>query len=97
MWVRCTELDEPIIILEDNVDPVEGLKQVLTHTLPLTSTYDYIKLSATQKRAFTPIIPIDDSHMLGGYSAGTCGTTAYIVTPKAASKFVKHAQELSNR
>ncbi|HHP0487342.1 TPA: glycosyltransferase family 25 protein [Vibrio harveyi] len=93
LWVRCTELDEPIIILEDNVDPVEGLKQVLTHTLPLTSTYDYIKLSATQKRAFTPIIPIDDSHMLGGYSAGTCGTTAYIVTPKAASKFVKHAQE----
>nr|WP_281486429.1 glycosyltransferase family 25 protein [Vibrio diabolicus] len=31
--------------------------------------------------------------MLGGYSAGTCGTTAYIVTPKAASKFVMHAQE----
>ncbi|BDR19536.1 MULTISPECIES: glycosyltransferase family 25 protein [Vibrio] len=93
LWVRCIELDEPIVILEDNVDPVEGLKQVLEHTLPLTSNYDYIKLSATQKCAFIPIVPIDDTHMLGGYSAGTCGTTAYIVTPKAASKFVTHAQE----
>ncbi|MEF1212970.1 glycosyltransferase family 25 protein [Vibrio alginolyticus] len=85
LWVRCVELDEPIVILEDNVDPVEGLKQVLEHTLPLTSNYDYIKLSATQKRVFTPIVPIDDNHMLGGYSAGTCGTTDLFTRAEIAS------------
>ncbi|MGF1825786.1 glycosyltransferase family 25 protein [Vibrio splendidus] len=92
LWVRCINLNEPIVILEDNVDPVTGLKSVLEHATSLASSYDYIKLSATQKRAFYPIISIDDNYTLGGYAAGTCGTTAYIVTPAAASKFVEHAQ-----
>ncbi|MGR5455957.1 glycosyltransferase family 25 protein [Vibrio alfacsensis] len=93
LWMRCVNLDEPIVILEDNVDPIEGLKTILQSTFPLTKKYDYIKLSATQKRKFTPIVAIDSEHFLGGYSGGTCGTTAYIVTPTAATKFVNHAQE----
>lgn len=32
LWVRCVELDEPIVILEDNVDPVEA--EASTRTYP---------------------------------------------------------------
>ncbi|TMX58645.1 glycosyltransferase family 25 protein [Vibrio rotiferianus] len=91
LWKRCVELNEPIMILEDNVDPVSNLSQVLIDAFAQVPHYGYIKLSATQKRAFHPIVPLSDGYQLGGYAAGTCGTTAYMISPAAAQKFIQHA------
>ncbi|HAS6063688.1 TPA: glycosyltransferase [Vibrio vulnificus] len=91
LWKQCVELNEPIMILEDNVDPVSNLSQVLVDAFTQVPHYGYIKLSATQKRAFQPIVALSDGYQLGGYAAGTCGTTAYMISPAAALKFIQHA------
>lgn len=92
LWLHCIYLNEPIVVLEDNVDPVKGLKQVLDNIYPLIKKYKYIKLSATHKRTFHTITTLESGYSLGGYAAGTCGTTAYIISPSSASKFVENAK-----
>lgn len=92
VWQHCIKLNEAIIVLEDNVDPVGPIKEVLTSAFAQINYYGYIKLSATRKQTFHKIISLVNGYDLGGYSSGTCGTTAYIISPSTAELFVKNAQ-----
>ncbi|MUK77076.1 glycosyltransferase [Aliivibrio fischeri] len=92
MWQKCVSLNEPIVIMEDNVDPIANAKQIIELSFEHIQTYDYIKLSATHKSPFHRILDLTPEFQLGGYKKKTCGTTAYIISPKAAQRFIDNAQ-----
>lgn len=93
LWKISIELNESIVIIEDNVDPIPNAKKLIELSFQYINKYAYIKLSATQKSQFTDILNLTPEFQLGGYEKKTCGTTAYIISPKAAQYFIDNAQE----
>lgn len=90
LWQKCVEMNEPIVILEDNIDLVGDFKSILEAASLHTSDFYYIKLSATitKNRKFTVKTQVNNKYSIGIYSKGTCGTTGYIISPVAAKKFI---------
>ncbi|KDM90652.1 glycosyltransferase family 25 protein [Photobacterium galatheae] len=93
LWEKCVELDEPIVILEDNVALLtENIPTLLAELRQHIEQCGYIKLSAHQPSQYTAVFDIDGKYSLGLYRKGTCGTSAYILSPTAAKQFIQHAQ-----
>lgn len=67
MWQKCVSLNESIVIMEDNVDPIANAKQIIELSFEHIQTYDYIKLSATHKSPFHRILDLTPEFQLGGY------------------------------
>lgn len=93
LWKKSIELNESIVIIEDNVDPIPKAKELIELSLQQITKYGYIKLSATQKSQFTDIVNLTPEYKLGGYEKKTYGTTAYIISPKVAQHFIDNAHE----
>lgn len=92
LWRYCVELDEPILILEDNIHLLEELVPHLKSLLPLTHTYGVIKLANFFTRKFKVIDTIDNNHQLISNLKGACGTSAYSISPRAAQTFLAHIE-----
>ena len=93
LWKVCISLNQPIIILEDNVDISEDFPQLIEPLNRVIQQFDYVKLAATLPAKFNPIKQIISRYSLGQYSKKTCGTTAYAVSPQAAKQFIQHADK----
>lgn len=94
LWEKCISLNEPIVILEDNIDVTDEFKSTLDNAFSKIDTYRYIKLSATlENRKFISKENIDKKHQIGFYDKGTCGTTGYILSPIAAKRFIEHSDK----
>ncbi|MBD1576854.1 glycosyltransferase family 25 protein [Vibrio sp. S11_S32] len=93
LWKRCIDINEPIVILEDNVDLSKDAKTVTMHIdmEKYVEIHPYIKLSSTYKSTFKKVLELENNHHLIRYKKHTCGTTAYIISPIAAKKFVDYA------
>lgn len=92
VWQHCVEVDERFLVLEDNVElsnsvPVDELRALILSIPPL----EYVELAAFFKRRFNECEPISDTHKLVRYVRGTCGTSAYLITPKGARKLIAGA------
>jgi GR25 family glycosyltransferase involved in LPS biosynthesis len=103
LWMKCVELDEPIIILEHDGIFVRPLPEdVLDHfdeVLRLdcfdwfspTNTYNaQVAASLTEPVGYYRREPDFTWHSSGGYYVGAFG---YIVKPQAAKKLIDHAQQ----
>lgn len=93
LWKVCVSLNQPIIILEDNVDVSDDFPSLIECLFQAVSLFGYVKLAATFQSAFQPIKPISARYSLGQYQRKTCGTTAYAVSPEAAKQFILHADK----
>lgn len=95
IWKKCIFLNEPMIILEDNVDINSDFHHMIKPLADLMKKYNYIKLSATYKSNFklidNPTLP--EPYKLVKYFKPTCGTTAYIISPDAAQKLLTNAEQ----
>ena len=92
LWMHCIELEQPITILEDDIDIHPDALNIMQQVYSLIQQYHYIKLSATcEDRIFYPILPLINGFILGSYHKQTLGATAYIISPTAAQSFVHNA------
>lgn len=94
VWERCVEAGERFLVLEDNVElsntlPAAGLRELINAIPP----HDYVKLAALSTRKFMTCSLLSDTHTLVRYTRGTCGTSAYLITPKGASKLIAGSTE----
>ncbi len=96
LWQQCVTLNEPIVILEDNINLLDDFKSVLKEITLQINDLNYIKLSATiidKKRKFSPVIKLNNHFSIGCYSKGTSGTTGYVISPIAAKKFIENSAQ----
>lgn len=95
IWKKCIYLQEPILVLEDNIDINDDLLTMITHAELLIEKYQYIKLSSTYKSKFKVMekLTILPTYKIIKYNKPTCGTTAYILSPIAAQKLLNNASE----
>lgn len=85
LWEKCIELNEPIVVLEDDVEIFKGFYKNLNHIAK--SGYVYVRLMYTKINAKLHILP-DDFYI--GF-APLAGTQGYYLTPTAARAFINGA------
>jgi glycosyl transferase family 25 len=101
LWMKCVELNEPIIILEHDGIFIRSLpKDVLDHfdeVLRLDcfpwfkeDYNDQVEASLSQPVEYYRRDPDYSWHSSGGYYVGAYG---YIVKPQGAKKLIAHAQQ----
>lgn len=88
LWEKCVESNEPIFILEDDVDFCEGFARGVERIAQ--SGYDYVRLSW---RTFHTMYLLEE-HFAFAPSL-ILGTPGYYLTPHAARKLIKHAQTIA--
>lgn len=88
LWKKCVELNEPIVVLEDDVAMVDD-SFAQTLSLIEASGHQYVRLAATNlRKANARKLDANFIEFLGNPS----GAQGYYLTPSAAQKFIKHAQ-----
>ncbi|EEZ83719.1 TPA: glycosyltransferase family 25 protein [Vibrio alginolyticus] len=92
-WEKCLELNEPILVLEDNCDLLPEFFDVFSHFDTLAEQYDFLKLAATKPKSFKVISSVNNKLNIVRFNKRTCGIMGYILTPHAASKFIKNATQ----
>lgn len=89
LWKKCVELDEPIVILEDDIYISSDFSSKLNYLEPKLRKFEFIRLAATFKQKSWRI---EDGVKL--FKEGPRGTTGYVITPIAATKFIQHIKNL---
>lgn len=88
LWQKCIELNEPIIVLEDDINfaPhfLEGLERIKN------SGYEYVRLRAIKMPKKRYIIYLKDYFAL--LIGDVAGTQGYYLTPSAAKKFIHNTR-----
>lgn len=86
-WEKCLLLNEPCIILEDDVLLLPEFINSIENLEYLAGKLNYVRLMVLEKQRTKQII----SDSLWLYTNFPCGTQGYVITPKAAKKFIKYA------
>ena len=84
LWQKCVEMNEPIIVLEDDIDLadsfLEGIERIYR------SQYEYVRFRGTTTKKIWRM----EEHFGITYLT-LAGTQGYYLTPKAARKFLQKA------
>ncbi len=92
-WEKCLELKTPILVLEDNCDLLPDFHSNIHLFDDLAQKYNFLKLAATNKKAFVNIESINPTINIVRYKKKACGIMGYIITPKAAFQFINNVGE----
>lgn len=84
LWEKCVELNEPIVVLEDDILFGENFETKITEVE--NSGYDYVKLYVISSKRLKKLNE-SYSWALGN----TTGTQGYFITPAAARRFLENA------
>ena len=100
VWQLCVEENVNILVLEDDVELSESLPLILKESENLLNNYHYIRLGrGTAKRSLSFLRKwktkktLTNRFYLVKYLRGPSCAHAYIITPKAASRFIKKSQQ----
>lgn len=97
LWLHCIAINEPILIMEDDIYLSSGFKYVANLLDDLAKNYEYFKLGRSAHNKFMGIQGwFDLSDAIGGsdhkmvkYLRNQNGTYSYVITPPAAQKLVE--------
>ncbi len=89
LWRHCVKIQEPILILEDNIELLAHLHEQLENIEKLTEQYGLVKLGNIFERKHVDIAKIDGKYKLIANLKGACGTSAYAITPTTAERYLK--------
>lgn len=85
LWKKCVELDQAIVVLEDDIEfldgYIEGMQEIVN------SGYEYVRLMGLLKSNFKRL----NSSFSVAYKS-VSGTQGYYITPSAASKLIAKAK-----
>ncbi|MCL9780338.1 glycosyltransferase family 25 protein [Vibrio sp. S4M6] len=97
LWKKCIELNEPIIILEDDISLCQSFSTSIDKVEKFTSKYGFLRLEAEAmpKRGESHIVESGLDYDIRFISDNTRGAIAYSISPIAARKLVQKSQSWS--
>ncbi|OEE61125.1 glycosyltransferase [Enterovibrio norvegicus FF-454] len=90
MWLKCIELNRPIIVCEDDIELHENALEIANFALNKVQELGFIRLQSINEGGdFTNIFEVADFqiNLMKDNYGGLC---AYAISPSAAAKLVKH-------
>lgn len=88
LWRRCADLDEPILILEDNVEIRGDLDSRLALLEEKVVDFGVLKLAGVFERPHVTVDRLDDRYEIVRNNKGTRGTSAYLISPDRAKAWL---------
>ena len=86
LWTECVKLNEPIIILEDDICFTKDFSEKAINNI-INSKFEYVRLKYTFDKK---IKQINENFYITYKSVS--GAQGYYLTPNAAKKFIKYAK-----
>lgn len=89
LWQRCVELDEPIVVMEDDVVIDDSFVEALQEAKKCIGTFPYIRLAGTSlRKAPYEILGKVGAFDLTDHVRGPTGTLCYVIHPSAAQRMI---------
>ncbi|GAL14653.1 glycosyltransferase [Vibrio astriarenae] len=88
VWRLCCEINEPVIVIEDNVKILPQFKNSLNLLENAAADHDYIKLFAYFPRKDIMVEKLSDEIALYRSNKRFSGAQGYLLTPHAAMRFI---------
>lgn len=93
LWEKCINLNEPIVVMEDDVVIDENIVEALNIAAERIGQLGYLRLAGTSmKHRRTKKIETLGSFDLIDHIRGPSGALCYVIHPNAASLLIKQAQ-----
>jgi len=104
LWKKCRELNEPIAVLEDDIEPAAEFAAVFGSLALLIRQFGFIRLDApaAAPNYFSKLVPNDAQPMLVRQAKGlqilhpafpSLGTGAYALSPAAADRLINASKK----
>jgi len=92
LWQRCVELDEPIVVMEDDLVISSSFNEALRLAEDNIGTLNYLRFAGTylKRRPYKKIGELGSFDLID-HIKGPAGTLCYVISPKAAKAFIQHA------
>ncbi|AMG30449.1 UDP-glucose--lipooligosaccharide glucosyltransferase [Grimontia hollisae] len=91
LWERCVELNEPLLVLEDDIELEDDFLNVYKKMHLLAESIPYFRIGRVLDAKYKIFKQIDDCHDLVLYTKPVRSTQGYMITPEAAKKFIDAA------
>ncbi len=91
LWERCTQLAEPIVVLEDDVLLDDSLTEILQDAAKKIGELHYLRLGRFFKRKMLRIGSTRSGHRYVKYLKPAGGTQGYVIDSDAAKMLMLHA------
>ena len=89
LWQKCIELDQPIVVMEDDVIINDSLNEALEIAEQQIEQLRYLRLAGTilKRRPYKKVKTLG-SFDLNDHIRGPAGTLCYVIHPHAAKAFI---------
>lgn len=92
LWQRCIELNEPIIVMEDDVQISEDFENAVTLASKCIGDLHYLRLAGSSlKKAPYVVVAKSQDFSLVDHVRSPVGAMCYMLDPVAAQKFIDAA------
>jgi glycosyl transferase family 25 len=94
LWQKCVELNQPIVVMEDDVNVSGQMTEAVTEAEKLIGSLRYIRLAGTSlhRRPYKVIDKAGNFELID-HIRGPSGTLCYVISPSAAKDLIAHADE----
>lgn len=92
LWQKCIELDQPIVVMEDDVYVTGAFVEAVKTAERLIDRLRYIRLAGTSlhRRPYKVVAHVDGLDVVD-HIRGPSGTLCYVLHPSAAKDLIKNA------
>ncbi|OEF29475.1 glycosyltransferase family 25 protein [Vibrio rumoiensis] len=90
-WEKACELNEPIVVLEDDLSVQEDFKKIITDCEQWIIEKGFIRIEPWRTKLFITTDKVRNSSLCYLFKIPQC-TTGYIISPQCAQAFIKSSQ-----
>ncbi|WP_352822949.1 glycosyltransferase family 25 protein [Mesorhizobium sp. M0203] len=94
LWRQCVERDEPIVVMEDDVEVASRFPEALAIASRRPGGVGYIRLAATTVFGYRSVnVPVPPGWDMVRFLKGPWGTQCYVLFPDAASRLLAKSKK----
>lgn len=93
LWEKCVELNQPIVILEDDVVVHDNFKEIINDIITESERYGLIRLVSSLSDDLIITSEIFSNFRIVGYKKPVLGTQGYVISPESAKKLIEASKE----
>ncbi len=87
LWKRCAQLAEPVLIMEDDFDLLEGFAAAVREALRLATALGFIRLQTDLRARRIPLLDAG-GFVASRFTKAPHSTMAYAISPETAKRFL---------
>ena len=87
LWRRCVEIDEPVLVLEDDVELHGDFRAAVEEVARHIGEYGFIRLQEEYRASRFPVVRCG-RFTLSRYRKASYGTACYAISPAVARSFI---------